>query len=457
MANIRIFDRWGPLQTSNGWDKGENFQSRCLHLFVFSNTLKLTKHSERERERENFTHSLMGCVSSKHIKKDLKQEEEEVTVTNGGGYVNHVVSLTSSTYGALMLDKEKEQLQLQPTVEEESKTSPPRIREEPEVINAWELMEGLEEGVPISNNPMKSPKSTPFLRGFISTDPKPKITPFKFLNQFGSPKSLRKFTGKENKVQVQPPNAGVRRLDYNFSPKGILKPSNFCSPLKGSPIRARRNSFGTDIKRRSPSPLFDPELLASYEKELSEEEEQIKRMVWATPKTRRVRKPLDSQTFIKTFEEKLPPGGENCVVIYTTTLRGIRKTFEECNKVRSIVESYCVHVVERDVSMDSGFKEELRKLMGTKQVKVPVVFVKGRLVGGAEEIVKLEEEGKLGVLFEGIPHKALGECEGCGGVRFVMCVECNGSCKVLDHENHKKTLRCGQCNENGLIQCPMCR
>ena len=79
MANIRIFDRWGPLQTSNGWDKGENFQSRCLHLFVFSNTLKLTKHSEREREREreNFTHSLMGCVSSKHIKKDLKQEEVE--------------------------------------------------------------------------------------------------------------------------------------------------------------------------------------------------------------------------------------------------------------------------------------------------------------------------------------------------------------------------------------------
>ena len=458
MANIRIFDRWGPLQTSNGWDKGENFQSRCLHLFVFSNTLKLTKHSEREREREreNFTHSLMGCVSSKHIKKDLKQEE--VIATNGGSYVNHVVSLTSSTYGALMLDKEKEQHQLQLPVEE-SKTSPPRIREEPEVINAWELMEGLEEGVPISNNPMKSPKSTPFLRGFISTDPKPKTktTPFKFLNQLGSPKSLRKFTGKENKIEVQVHhNAGVRRLDYNFSPKGILKPSNFCSPLNGSPIRARRNSFGSDTKRRSPSPLFDPELLASYEKELSQEEEQIKRMVWATPKTRRVRKSLDSQTFIKTFEEKLPPGGENCVVIYTTTLRGIRKTFEECNKVRSIIESYCVHVLERDVSMDSRFKEELRKLMGTEQVKVPVVFVKGRFVGGAEEVVKLEEEGKLGVLFEGIPPKALGECEGCGGVRFVMCVECNGSCKVLD-EDRKKTLRCGQCNENGLIQCPMCR
>ncbi|TKY61980.1 electron carrier [Spatholobus suberectus] len=385
----------------------------------------------------------MGCVSSKLIKKDLKQEEVTVT-TNGGGYVNHVVSLTSSTYGALMLDKEQQQQQ--PTVEE-SKTSPPRPREEPEVINAWELMEGLEEGVPISK---KSPKSTPFLRGFIATEAK---TPLKFLTQFGSPKTLKKFSGKENKVQ---PNAGVRRLDYTFSPKGILKPTN-PSPLKGSPpARARRNSFGSDTKRRSPTPLFDPELLASYEKELSEEEEQIKRMVWATPKTRRVRKSLESQSLIHAFEEKCPPGGENCVVVYTTTLRGIRKTFEECNKVRSIIESYCVHVVERDVSMDSGFKEELRKLMGTKQVKVPVVFVKGRLVGGAEEVVKLEEEGRLGVLFEGIPHKALGECEGCGGVRFVMCVECNGSCKVLDAES-KKTVRCGQCNENGLIQCPVCR
>ncbi|RDX64333.1 hypothetical protein CR513_57122, partial [Mucuna pruriens] len=358
----------------------------------------------------------MGCVSSKHIKKDLK-EEEEVTVANDCGYVNHVVSLTSSTYGALMLDKEKENEKEKATVEE-SKTSPPRIREEPEVINAWELMEGLEEEVPISK---KSPKSTPFLRGFIAGDAK---TPFKFLNQFGSPKSLKKFSGKENKLQ-----SNIRRLDYGFSPKGILKSSNFSSP-----IRVRRNSFGSDTKRRSPTPLFDPELLASYEKELSEEEEQIKRMVWATPKTRRIRKSLDSQSFIHAFEEKCPPGGENSLVIYTTTLRGIRKTFEECNKVRSIVESYCVHVLERDVSMDSGFKEELRKLMGTTQVKVPVVFVKGRLVGGAEEVVKLEEEGKLGLLFEGIPPKALGECEGCGGVRFVMCVDCSGSCKVLDEE-----------------------
>jgi glutaredoxin domain-containing cysteine-rich protein 1 len=136
-------------------------------------------------------------------------------------------------------------------------------------------------------------------------------------------------------------------------------------------------------------------------------------------------------------------------------LRGIRKTFEDCNTARSIIESHHIHIVERDVSMDSGFKEELRRLMGTKEVKVPLVFVKGRLIGGADQVVKLEEEGKLEILFDGIPRGLAGGCEGCAGVRFMMCVQCNGSCKVLD-EMQKKMVRCGECNENGLIQCPIC-
>lgn len=388
----------------------------------------------------------MGCVSSKLLRKDIKREV--LINVNGGDSVNHVVSLTSTTYGALKLDSE------QPSVADSRRLQRSPPREDPEVINAWELMEGLEDGVPITNEAKKSPKSSPFLRGFKGADTR---SPFKLLNQFGSPKTVKKFGGKENKGQGNTIRGGMRRLDY--SPKGILKASNpspkSCKtvlnsnfPVKGSPKCASRNSFG------SPSPLFDPELLATYEKELSEEEEQIKIMVWQTPKGRRVRKSLDSESVLRMFEKMCPPGGEKSVIVYTTTLRGIRKTFEDCNKVRSIIESYCVHMFERDVSMDAGFKEELRKLMGTKGVKVPMVFVKGRLIGGADEVVKLEEEEKLGILFEGIP-RARGGCEGCGGVRFVMCMECNGSCKVLDKEQ-KKTVRCGQCNENGIIHCPIC-
>ncbi|KAE8651090.1 uncharacterized protein At3g28850 [Cucumis sativus] len=396
----------------------------------------------------------MGCVSSKLYQKDLQRD---IIVNNGGEYLNHVVSLTSSTYGVLNLDADQKSKEL---VSEPTKKSPPR--EEPEVINAWELMDGLEEGVPIANRGKKSPKPRVFLRGLADFD---RRSPLKFFNQIGTPKKAMKSGGKENRGRAN----GVGRLDY--SPKEILKVNNSSKvspksalkltvPVKSTPISARRQSFGSDsgllsARRRSLSPLFDPELVASYEKQLTEEGEQIKRIVSETPKSRAARHFQESETALKKFEELCPPGGETSVVIYTTTLRGIRKTFEDCNKVRSIVESYGIHVVERDVSMDSGFKEELRALMGSKEVKVPAVFVKGRLIGGAAEVLKMEEEGKLGVLFEGIPTAAGSGCEGCGGMRFVMCLDCNGSCKVLD-QTKKKTTKCGECNENGLIRCPIC-
>uniref|UniRef100_A0A6V7QWU5 Glutaredoxin domain-containing protein n=1 Tax=Ananas comosus var. bracteatus TaxID=296719 RepID=A0A6V7QWU5_ANACO len=159
-------------------------------------------------------------------------------------------------------------------------------------------------------------------------------------------------------------------------------------------------------------------------------------------------------SFERKYSFELPAWGENSVVLYTTTLRGIRKTFEDCNAVRSTIESHDVRIVERDLSMDSGYREELRMLMGTREVKVPVLFVKGRLIGGAEEVLKLEEDGKMGVMLEGI-ERAKEWCKGCGGVRFVMCRDCNGSCKVLDEEE-KKMVKCGECNENGLIHCPIC-
>ncbi|XP_038905315.1 uncharacterized protein At5g39865 [Benincasa hispida] len=392
----------------------------------------------------------MGCVSSKLYRKDLQRD---IIVNNGGEYLNHVVSLTSSTYGVLNLDTDQKSNEL---VSELTKKSPPR--EEPEVINTWELMDGLEEGIPMANRGKKSPKPRVSLRALADFD---RRSPLKFFNQIGTPKKAMKSGGKENR--------GIGRLDYTpkenlkvnnsskISPKSALK---LTVPVKSTPISARRQSFGSDsgllsARRRSLSPLFDPELVASYERQLTEEGEQIKRIVSETPKSRAARHFQESETALKQFEERCPPGGETTVVIYTTTLRGIRKTFEDCNKVRSIIESYGIHLVERDVSMDSGFKEELRALMESKEVKVPAIFVKGRLIGGAAEVLKMEEEGKLGVLFEGIPTAAGGGCEGCGGVRFVMCVDCNGSCKILDQTN-KKTIKCGECNENGLIHCPIC-
>jgi glutaredoxin domain-containing cysteine-rich protein 1 len=411
----------------------------------------------------------MGCVSSKLFKKELHQQ---IIFNNGGQCVDHVVSLTSSTYGALKLDCNN-QHQQQPPLQQEQKQEPIKeiveeskrlqqispTKEDPEVVNTWELMGDLEEGVPVSSQAKRSPNSRVLLRGFADLDLR---SPLKFLNQIGSPRKAKTYGGKENKV----------KRSSDFSPRPVLKANNSSGnsckavlrlsyPVKASPVGAktenlRRESGFSPRRKSSFIPLFDPELVALYEKDLSEEEEEeIERIILPSSRTTKVKNLRDLESILQSFEQKCPPGGENKVVIYTTTLRGIRKTFEDCNTVRSIIESHHIHIVERDVSMDSGFKEELRGLMGTNEVKVPLVFVKGRLIGGADQVVKLEEEGKFEILFDGIPKGLAGGCEGCAGVRFVMCVECNGSCKVLN-EKQKKMVRCGECNENGLMQCPIC-
>ncbi|CAK9145147.1 unnamed protein product [Ilex paraguariensis] len=344
----------------------------------------------------------------------------------------------------------------------ESKRLPPR--EEPEIVNAWELMKDLDEEVPIWIQAKKNPKSRGLLRGF--TDMDASRSPLKFLNHMASPKKFKNFGGKESQRRI---NGDSGRLDY--SPKRVLKECNFpensskISPnsrisMRGSPDLKcdglRVDSEVVSLRRQSLDPLFDPELVAFWEREMSEEEEQIKKMVSATPITPKSRNSQDSESNSKLFQSECPQGFENGVVIYTTTLSGIRKTFEDCNIARSVIESHHVQMFERDVSMDSGFKEELRGLMGTKEVKVPLVFVRGRLIRGADEIVKLEEEGKLGNMFCGIPRAvAAGWCEGCAGVQFVICMDCNGSCKVVGDDG-KMTVKCGECNENGLIQCPLC-
>ncbi|KAG6392619.1 hypothetical protein SASPL_146843 [Salvia splendens] len=384
----------------------------------------------------------MGCVSSKLVSKQIQEERKSL---RNADYAHHVVSLTSTTYGALSLDKAKVQ---NPVAEEKEcaaeaarKSSSSPLREDPaEIINAWELMEGLEEEIAIAVQSKKSPKSKLF---------RDSMSPMKFL---ASPRKAKKAAGKENK--------GIRSTES--SPKPILKESNANnnhSVKKPSPKlwasikKCDSTRFDSGVvassRRRSLGPLFDPELVASLEREVSEEEEEM--MI----KNKNKATSGNSNTLLESYKKKCPPGGENAVVIYTTTLRGIRKTFEECNVARSTIESRNVEVIERDVSMHSAFKEEVRVLMGSKEVRVPLVFVKGRLIGGAEEMVRLDEEGKLGILLEGIPEAAEAGCWRCGGVRFVMCVECSGSCRVVG-EDRRKSVKCGKCNENGLIQCPKC-
>lgn len=157
------------------------------------------------------------------------------------------------------------------------------------------------------------------------------------------------------------------------------------------------------------------------------------------------------------YPEKCPPRGDDSLVLYTTTLGGVRRTFENCNKVRLILESHRVVFDERDVALHGEFRQELKELLGDgEEGSVPRLFVKGRYIGGVEEVVNLNETKRLGrILNWARVERGLGRlgCEGCGGARFVPCFDCGGSCKVVNGDVKE---RCPKCNENGLIHCPIC-
>lgn len=148
------------------------------------------------------------------------------------------------------------------------------------------------------------------------------------------------------------------------------------------------------------------------------------------------------------------------VVLYSTSLRGIRRTYEDCCSARNILRGFRVAVDERDVSMDAAFRKELQARLGGggkgRPAALPQVFVGERCVGGAEEVRQLHESGELGKLLEGVPRQdPRFVCGVCGGVRFVVCCVCSGSRKVFDEEDGQ-LRRCPDCNDNGLVRCPDC-
>ncbi|KAL1188946.1 hypothetical protein V5N11_029053 [Cardamine amara subsp. amara] len=150
------------------------------------------------------------------------------------------------------------------------------------------------------------------------------------------------------------------------------------------------------------------------------------------------------------------PGTEDRIVVYFTSLRGIRRTYEDCYAVRMIFRGFRVWIDERDVSMDIAYRKELQIAMGEKSVTLPQVFIRGKYVGGADVIKSLFEIGELAKILQEFPMRQPGfVCHCCGDIRFVPCSNCSGSKKLFD-EDEDRLKRCPDCNENGLIRCPDC-
>lgn len=161
-------------------------------------------------------------------------------------------------------------------------------------------------------------------------------------------------------------------------------------------------------------------------------------------------------------------GKKEKVVLYFTSLRMVRKTYEDCCNVKIILKGLGIRVDERDVSMHLEFKEELKELLGEEYGKggLPKVFIGRKYIGGVEEIQKLHDDKKLEKLLDccekidEIEGGDNGGCEVCGDIKFVPCETCYGSCKIYYEDDREVGefgfQRCSYCNENGLIRCSMC-
>ncbi|KNA24726.1 hypothetical protein SOVF_013220 [Spinacia oleracea] len=354
----------------------------------------------------------MGCVSS-----TLLNQDEDFPQIGSAAFSHHIVSLTSTTYGLLSLDAPPSSSPMTPpkplprftlTPKSLSVDPPPSATE---VINSWELMAGLDSTTPDSTNHNNNDGS------FRFSLPSSNSKPFTF-------------TGT--------PNFFSDKLKENSNPN----------------TRVRR-----------PRQLFpDPDA--------------------GVTKTTKCDNVANSK--LDQFELLCPPNGENKVVLYTTTLRGVRKTFEGCNAVRSVIQGLGFAFCERDISMDRGLRDELKQLLAPLKkneaaaaAQLPCLFIKGRYIGGKDEVLKIHEEGGLVDLLQGLPRVEAGVvCEGCGDVRFLPCFQCNGSCKLVvvvkevddeDEESINKNgycnsnsirrtvvIKCPDCNENGLVLCPIC-
>ncbi|KAJ7557578.1 hypothetical protein O6H91_05G132900 [Diphasiastrum complanatum] len=168
--------------------------------------------------------------------------------------------------------------------------------------------------------------------------------------------------------------------------------------------------------------------------------------------------PLQSMKYVNLsdFEKLIPPRGENRVVLYATSSSESRKTYEDCNLVRQILCSYNLDMDERDLSLHPEFKHELQIILQkTSTVSVPRLFIKGRHIGGVEEVCLLHTAKALERLlqiFSSEYIKALCVC--CGGTRTLQCLGCNGMCLIKTEEGD--VISCSECEKKGWIMCPIC-
>ncbi|XP_063706284.1 glutaredoxin domain-containing cysteine-rich protein CG31559 [Culicoides brevitarsis] len=150
------------------------------------------------------------------------------------------------------------------------------------------------------------------------------------------------------------------------------------------------------------------------------------------------------------------------VIVYTTSMGIVRKTFTDCANVKKILKTLLVKYEERDIFMSNIYQQELRDRLQSDEIQVPQLFVDGEYVGNAPTVETLNENGELRKLLK--PYKSLEAtitCQMCGGFRLLPCNSCGGSKKSVHRKHHSFTkellvLKCMACDEVGLVKCHNC-
>ncbi|XVE68094.1 hypothetical protein DITRI_Ditri09bG0041900 [Diplodiscus trichospermus] len=418
----------------------------------------------------------MGCASSKQkrcrhcqapyspVPRSYSMHVHHAAEHKGDSY--HVVALTSTTMGTLKLEGNHQN----------SGSS----------INVAAFNGNLENGTKINGNFKEVEEERKGLAmevieakvwSKMIEDKIPKIVPRTPIGTPpGEPETINTWemmAGLEDISPLRTPGH-FRSFSFDFVRNSAPKENGLESP-KPMWVQIEQD----DQKLDSGISEFDPEIIASFRKSLE----------MLPPDNPFHLRPQENEKEQDYEKKENGVAVSDCklnkdkVVVYFTSLRGVRKTFEDCCHVRVILKSLGVRIDERDVSMHSGFKEELKELMG-EGIKggLPRVFVGKKYIGGADEIRQMHEAGQLEKTVEGCEMVDDdgggngGACEACGDIRFVPCETCSGSCKVYhedqdkeDEENEDEEReenegeeseygfqRCPDCNENGLIRCPIC-
>ena len=70
--------------------------------------------------------------------------------------------------------------------------------------------------------------------------------------------------------------------------------------------------------------------------------------------------------------------------MYVTSFRGVRRTYEDCRYVTTVLHNFRVNIEEKDVYVNKSFYKELNDRLGEDRKNrspLPQVFVSGQHIG----------------------------------------------------------------------------